>query len=172
MQNHLYYFNIPWFTVASSEFKFHELWYISNQKKNYLLNQNKITFIEWWYLYCIWLSESVGIGTFHSGQCWNWNLIAMLSEFWIQRYSSQGSKGEHHGYTGIEERASSTAEEFKRMAEEKLKAAEQGVASQTVDQTYDGTEEATVGDSNVDSVKNRYKEHEPGADYKRRPHDD
>ncbi|CAN6560604.1 unnamed protein product [Malus baccata var. baccata] len=89
-----------------------------------------------------------------------------------QRYSSQGSKGEHHGSIDIEERAPSMAEEFKRMAEEKLKAAEQGLASQTVDKTYDGTEETTLGDSNVHSVKNRYKEHEPGADYKRRPHED
>ncbi|KAM1873581.1 hypothetical protein ACFX13_007396 [Malus domestica] len=84
----------------------------------------------------------------------------------------------HHGHTGIEERAPSTAEEFKRVAEEKrkaeekLKVAEQGVASQTADKAYDGTEEAILGDSNVESVKNRYKEHEPGADYRRRPHDD
>ncbi|KAM1000684.1 hypothetical protein ACFX2I_007286 [Malus domestica] len=96
-----------------------------------------------------------------------------------QRYSSQGSKGEHHhGHTGIEERAPSTAEEFKRVAEEKrkaeekLKVVEQGVAGQTADKAYDGTEEAILGDSNVESVKNRYKEHEPGADYRRRPHDD
>ncbi|PQM39186.1 uncharacterized protein Pyn_02909 [Prunus yedoensis var. nudiflora] len=72
----------------------------------------------------------------------------------------------------IEERAPSTAEEFKRVAEEKLKKAEQGVASQTVDKTCDVTEETTLGDSSVDSVKNRYKQHEPGADYRRRPHDD
>ncbi|KAB2606022.1 hypothetical protein D8674_005739 [Pyrus ussuriensis x Pyrus communis] len=90
-----------------------------------------------------------------------------------QRYRSQGRKGEHHhGHAGIEERAPSTAEEFKRVAEEKLKVAEQGVASQTADKAYDGTEEAILGDSNVESVKNRYKEHEPGADYRRRPQDD
>ncbi|CAN6557799.1 unnamed protein product [Malus baccata var. baccata] len=106
-------------------------------------------------------------------QCWNSDWIAMLSEISIKRYSSQGSKGEHHhGHTGIEERAPSTAEEFKRVAEEKLKVVEQGVAGQTADKANDGTEEAILGDSNVESVKNRYKEHEPGADYRRRPHDD
>lgn len=76
----------------------------------------------------------------------------MLSEISIKRYSSQGSKGEHHhGHTYIGERAPSTAEEFRRVAEEKRKAeekpkvAEQGVASQTADKAYDGTEEAIWG---------------------------
>ncbi|XP_062015556.1 uncharacterized protein LOC133732103 [Rosa rugosa] len=65
-------------------------------------------------------------------------------------------------------RAPSTAEEFKRVAEEKLKQAEQGVASQTFEKTYDGIEEATVGDAKIESVKERYKQHEPGPDYRRR----
>nr|POE81695.1 hypothetical protein CFP56_28159 [Quercus suber] len=64
----------------------------------------------------------------------------------------------------IEERASSTAEEFKKIAEEKLREAQQGVA----EKVYDGTEEATLGDKNQESVKNRYKEHERGADYRKR----
>ncbi|KAM5585476.1 hypothetical protein ABKV19_004724 [Rosa sericea] len=69
-------------------------------------------------------------------------------------------------------RAPSTAEEFKRVAEEKLKEAKQGVASQTFEKTYDGMEEATVGDGKVESVKERYKQHKPGADYRGRPDDD
>ncbi|KAH0987553.1 hypothetical protein GBA52_014730 [Prunus armeniaca] len=101
------------------------------------------------------------------------SLLRSLTACHNQRYhSSQVSKGEHSSHTNIEERAPSTAEEFKRVAEEKLKKAEQGVASQTADKTCDATEETTLGDSSVDSVKNRYKQHEPGADYRRRPHDD
>ncbi|KAL0000747.1 hypothetical protein SO802_014528 [Lithocarpus litseifolius] len=46
----------------------------------------------------------------------------------------------------IEERAPSTAREFKRMAEEKLRKAQQGVASQVAEKVYDGTEEVTLGD--------------------------
>lgn len=61
----------------------------------------------------------------------------------------------------MEERAPSTAEEFKRVAEEKLK--------ETVDKTRDGAEEATFGSSkDIDSAKNRNKEHEPGTDYRRK----
>ncbi|XP_021807784.1 uncharacterized protein LOC110751595 [Prunus avium] len=101
------------------------------------------------------------------------SLLRSLTACHNQRYhSSQVSKGEHSSRINIEERAPSTAEEFKRVAEEKLKKAEQGVASQTVDKACDVTEETTLGDSSVDSVKNRYKQHEPGADYRRRPHDD
>ncbi|XP_050240060.1 uncharacterized protein LOC126689072 isoform X2 [Quercus robur] len=68
----------------------------------------------------------------------------------------------------IKERAPSTAEEFKKIAEEKLREAQQGVASQVAEKVYDGTEEATLGDKNQESVKNRYKEHERGADYRKR----
>lgn len=104
----------------------------------------------------------------------NWPNPRLLCGTLIQRYqSSQVSKGEHSSHMNIEERAPSTAEEFKRVAEEKLKKAEQGVASQTADKTCDATEETTLGDSSVDSVKNRFKQHEPGAaDYRRRSHDD
>ena len=68
----------------------------------------------------------------------------------------------------IEERAPSTAEEFKKIAVEKLREAQQGVASQVAENVYDGTEEATLGDKNQESVKNRYEEHERGADYRKR----
>ena len=67
----------------------------------------------------------------------------------------------------IKERAPSTAEEFKKIAE-KLREAQQGMASQVAEKVYDGTEEATLDDKNQESVKNRYKEHERGADYRKR----
>ncbi|CAI9756960.1 unnamed protein product [Fraxinus pennsylvanica] len=56
---------------------------------------------------------------------------------------------------GTEEKAPSIADEFKRVAEEKSR---QGVASQTVEKAQDGIEEATMDDSKVESVKERYKE--------------
>lgn len=70
----------------------------------------------------------------------------------------------------MEERAPSIAEEFKRVAEEKAKETdEQVLASQTVNKTYDGAEEAIQGNSSrVESVKERYKEHESGSDYNRK----
>ncbi|KAJ1441327.1 hypothetical protein SESBI_01468 [Sesbania bispinosa] len=83
----------------------------------------------------------------------------------IKNYG-QASEGKHSRL--MEERAPSTAEEFQRVAEEKAKVTQQVVASQTVDKTYDGAEEATKSNSKVESVKNRYKEHEPGSDYSRR----
>lgn len=52
----------------------------------------------------------------------------------------------------MEERAPSTAEEFQRVAEEKAKEAKEGVASQNVGKSHEGT----IGDSKVESVKNRY----------------
>ncbi|PKI67739.1 hypothetical protein CRG98_011952, partial [Punica granatum] len=64
-----------------------------------------------------------------------------------------------------DERAPSTAQEFKRVAEERLSETERGIASQTVDKTYDGTEEAVMGNSDSESVKKKYKEHEENADY-------
>lgn len=63
----------------------------------------------------------------------------------------------------MEERAPSTAEEFQRVAEEKAKE-----TGQTVEKTYDGAEEATKGNSRVETVKNRYKERDPGSDYHRK----
>ena len=89
----------------------------------------------------------------------------------VQRYN-QASKGHDNRHETMEERAPSTAEVIKKMAEEKLRETDQGVASQVSDKTYDGTEEATLGEAKLDSVKNRYKEHEPGAEHYRRRGDD
>lgn len=58
------------------------------------------------------------------------------------------------------------------MAEEKLRQAQQGVASQTAEKVYDAAEEATLGDSDLQSVKHRYEEHEQGADYRGRSGDE
>lgn len=87
----------------------------------------------------------------------------------VQKYN-QASKR----HNNKEERAPSTAEVIEKMAEEKLRKADQGVASQVFDKTYDVTEEATLGESKLDSVKNRYMEDEPGVDSRRRgdDHDD
>ncbi|XP_027343777.1 uncharacterized protein LOC113856240 [Abrus precatorius] len=76
----------------------------------------------------------------------------------IKNYG-KASKGKHSRL--MEERAPSTAEEFERVAEEKAK--EAGVASQTLGKTIDAAEEATIGNSKAESVKNRFKEHE--SDY-------
>lgn len=67
-------------------------------------------------------------------------------------YSKQGEKGSG---PGVGERAPSTAEEFKRVAEEK---ARQGVVSQTVDKAEDAVKETVMGDSNPDNVKEKYKQ--------------
>ncbi|XP_028769278.1 uncharacterized protein LOC114733928 [Neltuma alba] len=75
----------------------------------------------------------------------------------------QSTRGNHR----VEERAPSTAEEFQRVAEEKARESKEGIASQTTERTYDAAEEAARVDSNVGSVKNRYKEHEPDTDYRR-----
>ena len=83
----------------------------------------------------------------------------------MHKYQAYGQARKDNHSRVDEDRAPSTAEEFQRVAEEKAKA-QQSIANQTVDKTYDGTKEATVGDSKVESVKNRYKEHEPGADYR------
>ncbi|PON91907.1 hypothetical protein TorRG33x02_122380 [Trema orientale] len=89
----------------------------------------------------------------------------------IKKYN-QASKGHDTRHEIKEERAPSTAEVIKKMAEEKLREAEQGVASQVSDKTYDATEEATLGEAKLNTVKNRYKEREPGADFRRRGDDD
>ncbi|OIW02884.1 hypothetical protein TanjilG_29660 [Lupinus angustifolius] len=52
----------------------------------------------------------------------------------------------------IEERAPSTAEEFQRIAEEKVKEAKQGVVAKTV-----GAQDGTIGETNIESAKNRFK---------------
>ncbi|XP_020230588.1 uncharacterized protein LOC109811301 [Cajanus cajan] len=75
----------------------------------------------------------------------------------IKNYG-QTSKGKHSRL--MEERAPSTAEEFERVAEEKAKQSQKGVPSQTLGKAIDGAEEASIGNSNVESVKNRLKGHE------------
>lgn len=81
---------------------------------------------------------------------------AWLKWIWFswntQGYSKQSEKGSG---PGVGERAPSTAEEFKRVAEEK---ARQGVVSQTVDKAEDAVKETVIGDSNPDNVKEKYKE--------------
>lgn len=52
----------------------------------------------------------------------------------------------------MEERAPSTAEEFQRVAEEK---ARERMASQNV-KSYEGVQEATIGDSKIEGVKNKF----------------
>ncbi|KAB2032968.1 hypothetical protein ES319_D05G415500v1 [Gossypium barbadense] len=42
---------------------------------------------------------------------------------------------------------------------------DQGLASQTVEKVQDGAAEALNSHPKVDAVKDRYKDHEPGADY-------
>jgi hypothetical protein len=91
---------------------------------------------------------------------------------WCFQSYSQASKENGHAHEFIEERAPSTAEEFKKMAEEKLRQAQQGVASQTAEKVYHAAEEATLGDSDLQSVKHRYEEHEHGGDYRRRSGDE
>ena len=86
-----------------------------------------------------------------------------------QRYGSEGASNKDQNISSLHPerhgRAPSIAEEFERVAEEKLRAAGQGVASQTKDKVYDGADEAARGGSNV---KNRFEEHEQGADYRGR----
>ncbi|KAK9269572.1 hypothetical protein L1049_001348 [Liquidambar formosana] len=69
----------------------------------------------------------------------------------IRRYNQASKENISHG---IEERAPSIAQEFQRVAEEK---AHQGVASQTIEKAFEAAEEATSGDSNPESVKQKYK---------------
>lgn len=66
---------------------------------------------------------------------------------------NQGKEG--HNDHGPVERAASTAEEFRRVAEEKTR---QGFASQTIEKAEDGFQEAIAGDSNFESVKESFKE--------------
>ncbi|KAF5478961.1 hypothetical protein F2P56_005479 [Juglans regia] len=89
----------------------------------------------------------------------------------VKSYSQASCKESHIRESADQERAPSTAQEFKKIAEEKLREAdrEQGMASQTADKAFDAMEEATLGDSKLESVKRRSEEHEDGAhDYRRR----
>ncbi|XP_062077602.1 uncharacterized protein LOC133782348 [Humulus lupulus] len=91
----------------------------------------------------------------------------------IKKYN-QASKGyEDRHESGTQERAPSTAEVIDKMAEEKLREADHQAFD---DKIFDGAEKATLGEPKLDSAKNTYKdkEHQPGADYRRRgdDHDD
>ncbi|KAL3508452.1 hypothetical protein ACH5RR_027853 [Cinchona calisaya] len=66
---------------------------------------------------------------------------------------NQGKEG--HKDRGPAERAASTAEEFRRVAEEKTREAS---ASQTTEKAVDGFQETTTGDSSVKSVEESFKE--------------
>ncbi|XP_030523828.1 uncharacterized protein LOC115736325 [Rhodamnia argentea] len=87
-------------------------------------------------------------------------------------YLCHTKKYTQHRDSDERERAPSTAEEFRRVAEDKLKEAEedklkeaeQGVASQVFNKTYDGTEEAVPGGGDLESVKKRYEQQEENAD--------
>ncbi|XP_057464871.1 uncharacterized protein LOC130754653 [Actinidia eriantha] len=84
--------------------------------------------------------------------------LSAYSSTLIRRYSQPSKESGGHEM----ERAPSTAEEFQRVAEEFERVAEakarQGVASQTIEKARNGTEEAALGDSAVESVKEKYKE--------------
>uniref|UniRef100_A0A803QCB6 Pyridoxal phosphate homeostasis protein n=1 Tax=Cannabis sativa TaxID=3483 RepID=A0A803QCB6_CANSA len=76
-----------------------------------------------------------------------------------QKYS-QGSKGyEDRHESGTEERAPSTAEVIEKMAEERLRKADHSVFD---DKTFDGAEEATLGEPKPESV-NKDRDQQPGA---------
>nr|AFK35033.1 unknown [Lotus japonicus] len=93
------------------------------------------------------------------------SLVKPSRPFFYNPIKNYGQENKGKNGRLMEERAPSTAEEFLRVAEEKAKESQQGVASQTVEKAVDGAEEAILGDSKVESAKNRNKEHEPGSDY-------
>lgn len=70
----------------------------------------------------------------------------------VHIYQNYGQTSNGNRSRLMEERAPSTAEEFQRVAEEKAKEAKESVATQNVDKSYEGA----IGDSKVESVKNRY----------------
>ncbi|KAE9606366.1 hypothetical protein Lal_00013608 [Lupinus albus] len=82
------------------------------------------------------------------------SLVKRRSPFYncIKNYG-QAMNG--NGGRWIEERAPSTAEEFQRIAEEKVKEAQQGMVAKTF-----GAQDATIGDTKIESAKNRFK---PGS---------
>ncbi|KAF3453400.1 hypothetical protein FNV43_RR03840 [Rhamnella rubrinervis] len=115
--------------------------------------------------WCVNLTGVFGLDIHINGDdefIWKWNGNCIETE---QRYSEEKKGQERH--IEKEERAPSTAEVIKRIAEEKLRLAEQVIASQTSDEAFDAAEEATLGDSNLDSVKKKHGEHEPGVDYRK-----
>ncbi|WCJ32978.1 hypothetical protein M5689_014368 [Euphorbia peplus] len=87
-------------------------------------------------------------------------------------YNTKRYSKSEDGGGGEKERAPSLAQEFRRVEEEKAAdhdqhEQEQGLASQTVDKAYDGADEAVHDDGDVHSVKDKFKEHEPAANYRR-----
>ena len=95
----------------------------------------------------------------------------------VQRYkqSSCSGKTEFSQLPGVEEKAPSLADEFRRVAKEKAKADEtshaaedEGIASQTSDKTFNGADEAAAGRGDTEAVKQRIEERETGADYHKR----
>lgn len=77
----------------------------------------------------------------------------------FQGYNSQPSK-ESDGHRM--ERARTTAEEFERVAEEFEKVAEAKVRQETIGKAHNGKQEAAaIGDSRVESAKEKYEEEEP-----------
>ncbi|XP_021888626.1 uncharacterized protein LOC110807725 [Carica papaya] len=88
----------------------------------------------------------------------------------VKSYSESGkgrkkseNKGNGHEILIEQERASSTADEFKKVAEEKVRmATEQGVRNQTVEKTFDATGEA-IEHADVESARKSYSQHEGGA---------
>ncbi|GAU22752.1 hypothetical protein TSUD_129640 [Trifolium subterraneum] len=73
----------------------------------------------------------------------------------IKNYGQQVKEKQSHL---VKERASSTADEFLRVAEEKANETPK-VKSQTIDKTIDAAEEATKSNTKFEDVKNRYKDH-------------
>lgn len=75
----------------------------------------------------------------------------------FQGYNSQPSK-ESDGHRM--ERARTTAEEFERVAEEFEKVAEAKARQETIGKAHNGKQEAAIGDSRVESAKEKYEEEE------------
>ncbi|WJX31656.1 hypothetical protein P8452_20064 [Trifolium repens] len=73
----------------------------------------------------------------------------------IKNYGQEVKEKESHLR---KERASSTADEFLRVAEEKANETPK-VKSQTSDKAIDAAQEATKSNTKIEDVKNRYKDH-------------
>ena len=80
----------------------------------------------------------------------------MYSQLSKQGQKENGSKKkpDHHRDGRPAERAASTAEEFRRVAEEK---ARQGTTSQTVEKEADAFQETMAGDTSFETVKESFK---------------
>ncbi|XP_027170485.1 uncharacterized protein LOC113770266 isoform X1 [Coffea eugenioides] len=82
--------------------------------------------------------------------------VQMYSQLSKQGQKENGSKKkpDHHRDGRPAERAASTAEEFRRVAEEK---ARQGTTSQTVEKEADAFQETMAGDTSFETVKESFK---------------